>query len=103
MWYDAVPTGAPTPRPTRAGEVYTQDTCTHTICRVLKSVHDGKKVHVIRVMHAEEESAGTRHRCMYNDEMRSCICRCSTSDADLCPLWNPDCMHSGQSESAEMP
>ena len=93
-WYEAAPTQVPTPRPTREGEVYTHDTCTHTICRVLASHHKGKKVHVIRVMHAAEERRGVRHRCMYNEELRECLCRCSTVDSDLCPTWNPDCMTS---------
>eukprot|EP00937_MAST-01D_sp_MAST-1D-sp2_P006127 g6127.t1 len=68
-WFASHPTAYPTPSPTRAGQVYTSNECSHTMCRVLKSMdpRTHKKVHVIRVMHAMEEAEGVRHRCMYNE------------------------------------
>jgi hypothetical protein len=93
QWFERMPTPAPTPRVTREGEVFTTNGCSHTICRVLKMTKaDGKSTHVVRVMHANAEERGVRHRCMYNDAQQECLCKCSSKDEDLCPAYNPGCM-----------
>lgn len=92
-WFERMPTPAPTPRVTREGEVFTTNNCSHTTCRVLKMKKaEGRTTHVVRVLHANAEQRGVRHRCMYNDVQRECLCKCSSKDEELCPAYNPSCM-----------
>ena len=93
QWFERVPTPSPTPRVTRLGEVFTTNECSHITCRVLKSKKaNGETTHVLRVMHANEEKGGVRHRCMYNDAQGECLCKCKSVDEELCPTYNPGCM-----------